>query len=198
MSGTPANNGLGTTGTGANGVNRALEGNRAAARAGINSGTDIQRVPNSGLTGTATGNAAAPGTGNVNAGGSASASNTGTAAATVGAGASGNNQGNIQAIAVSKITGLQVLDPTGDVVGSVDSVVAHGQKFASLIVGGERYLGIGAKEVSIPIGQAFMRDGKIVLRSMGADQIKLEDAWTGGGPDDRKMSDDETVTIAVQ
>jgi putative membrane protein len=70
-----------------------------------------------------------------------------------------------QAVSIEKLLGAQVVNSAGDEVAKIDDVVRDqdGEYFAVLEVGG--FLGIGDKEVAVPLDHLQLGDGEAYLMS---------------------------------
>ncbi len=69
----------------------------------------------------------------------------------------------------------------GDALGDVEHVLMHGADEKTYVViehGG--LLGMGEKQVALPVDNMFLRDGKMVMCGMTDDQIHTVPSWTGG------------------
>ena len=74
-------------------------------------------------------------------------------------------------VMVSDIVGMNVLTEEGEDVGEIDSLVtANGEIFAVVGVGG--FLGLGERDVAIPLDRFMMQDDALVLSSVTESELE--------------------------
>ncbi|MCK0507611.1 PRC-barrel domain-containing protein [Aromatoleum anaerobium] len=80
--------------------------------------------------------------------------------------------GQVQSMTPSQLRGTQVVDASGEQIGSVKTVVRSRQDeniHAVISAGG--FLGVGDKEITVPLNRMRYEDGKLRL-SAGADELR--------------------------
>lgn len=86
---------------------------------------------------------------------------------------------NMQTIQAARLMKMNVVSAKGDTLGDVEHVLTHGtDKKTYVVVGHGGFLGMGEKQVALPIDNMFVRDGKLVMRGMTDEQIKAMPAWS--------------------
>ena len=97
---------------------------------------------------------------------------------------------------VSELTGKQVVNRQGEQVGDIDKIVRQGQggqPQAVISVGG--FLGMGDKEVAVPLDRLSMQEDKIVLPQEMASKSALERQPEWRKDQYQEIADSEQVQI---
>lgn len=89
-------------------------------------------------------------------------------------------QGDRHALAVSRLKDMNLYNANGDMLGDVEHVVSDGQGRNSIVIGKGGFLGLGEKQVSIPLNNVVMRGDRLVTRDLSDEQIKAMPEWKKG------------------
>ena len=83
-----------------------------------------------------------------------------------------------QAIRVSELIDADVVNAEGEQLGDVKQVMINtADQQAYVIVGHGGFLGLGEKEIALPLNNMWMRDDDLVIRGLTDDQIRQMPAW---------------------
>jgi sporulation protein YlmC with PRC-barrel domain len=104
------------------------------------------------------------------------------------AGAAGTKQVN-----VSQITGKNLYNAKGDVLGDVEQVVRGGDGHTSIVIGHGGILGLGEKQVAVPLDKVAMNGDRLVAHGVTDDQIKSMPTWTQGSG--TQLNSDQSVSV---
>lgn len=89
-------------------------------------------------------------------------------------------QGDHHALAVSRLKDMNLYNANGDMLGDVEHVVSDAQGRNSIVIGKGGFLGLGEKQVAIPLSNVVMRGDRLVTRDLSDEQIKAMPEWTKG------------------
>ncbi|MHB2211470.1 PRC-barrel domain-containing protein [Methylobacterium sp. CM6257] len=89
-------------------------------------------------------------------------------------------QGDQHALAVSRLKDMNLYNANGDMLGDVEHVVSDGQGRNSIVIGKGGFLGLGEKQVAIPLSNVVMRGDRLVTRDLSDEQIKAMPEWKKG------------------
>lgn len=89
-------------------------------------------------------------------------------------------QGDQHALAVSRLKDMNLYNANGDMLGDVEHVVSDGQGRNSIVIGKGGFLGLGEKQVAIPLSNVVMRGDRLVTRELTDEQIKAMPEWKKG------------------
>lgn len=89
-------------------------------------------------------------------------------------------QGDRHALAVSRLKDMNLYNANGDMLGDVERVVSGGQGRDSIVIGKGGFLGLGEKQVAIPLNNVVMRGDRLVTRDLSDEQIKAMPEWKKG------------------
>lgn len=89
-------------------------------------------------------------------------------------------QGDRHALAVSRLKDMNLYNANGDMLGDVEHVVSDGQGRNSIVIGKGGFLGLGEKQVAIPLNNVVMRGDRLVTRDLSDEQIKAMPEWRKG------------------
>lgn len=89
-------------------------------------------------------------------------------------------QGDRHALTVSRLKDMNLYNANGDMLGDVEHVVSDGQGRNSIVIGKGGFLGLGEKQVSIPLNNVVMRGDRLVTRDLSDEQIKTMPEWKKG------------------
>jgi sporulation protein YlmC with PRC-barrel domain len=109
-------------------------------------------------------------------------------------------QGEKKEVKVSDLTGTDVVNRQGEQIGDIDEIVRksdddEAKAHAVISVGG--FLGMGDKDVLVPLDRLSMQEDKIVLpQDMASkDALERQPAWKDKEDDYEKLSDSDKVEI---
>jgi sporulation protein YlmC with PRC-barrel domain len=116
------------------------------------------------------------------------------------AGQQAGQQGQKMQVRVSELTGKDVVNRQGEQIGDIDEIVRksdddQAKAHAVISVGG--FLGMGDKDVLVPLDRLSMQEDKIVLpQDMASkDALERQPEWKDQEEDYDKVSDSEQVEI---
>lgn len=89
-------------------------------------------------------------------------------------------QGDRHALAVSRLKDMNLYNANGDMLGDVERVVSDAQDRDSIVIGKGGFLGLGEKQVAIPLSNVVMRGDRLVTRDLTDEQIKAMPEWKKG------------------
>lgn len=89
-------------------------------------------------------------------------------------------QGDRHALAVSRLKDMNLYNANGDMLGDVEHVVSDGQGRNSIVIGKGGFLGLGEKQVAIPLNNVVMRGDRLITRDLSDEQIKAMPEWKKG------------------
>lgn len=87
---------------------------------------------------------------------------------------------NQQAIAVSRLKDMDLYNTNGDKLGDVEHVVSDGNGRDSIVLGKGGFLGLGEKQVMIPLSDVKMTGDRLVTSQITDEQIKTMPEWKEG------------------
>ncbi|ACA20007.1 PRC-barrel domain protein [Methylobacterium sp. 4-46] len=105
------------------------------------------------------------------------------------------NAAGTRAIKVSRLTDMNLYNAKGEVLGDVEQVVRGGDGHASIVIGHGGVLGLGEKQVAVPLDKVSMNGDRLVARGITDDQIKAMPAWTKGSG--TPVNADQSVSVAT-
>lgn len=89
-------------------------------------------------------------------------------------------KGDQHALAVSRLKDMNLYNANGDMLGDVEHVVSDGQGRNSIVIGKGGFLGLGEKQVAIPLNNVVMRGDRLVTQDLSDEQIKAMPEWKKG------------------
>jgi len=89
-------------------------------------------------------------------------------------------QGDRHALAVSRLKDMNLYNANGDMLGDVEHVMSDGQGRNSIVIGKGGFLGLGEKQVAIPLNNVVMRGDRLVTHDLSDEQIKAMPEWKKG------------------
>lgn len=109
-----------------------------------------------------------------------------------------STQAGMQSFTALRMIRMNVVNARGDVLGDVEHVLTHkAQAKPYVVIGHGGFLGMGEKQVALPVDSMIVRDGKLIMRGMTDDQIRAMPAWTKGSRDYSDMAADQTIQIGT-
>lgn len=98
----------------------------------------------------------------------------------------------------SALLHMNVINAHGDTLGDVEHVLTQASdKKSYVVIGHGGFLGLGEKQVALPLDSMFVRDGKLVMRGMSDDQIKAMPSWTQATPGYSNATGNAAVPVAT-
>ena len=105
--------------------------------------------------------------------------------------------GGMQSFAASKLLKMNVVNARGNQLGDVEHVlVKSDDKKPYVVIGHGGFLGLGEKQVALPLDSMMVRDGKLVMRNMTDDQIRAMPSWTKDTAGYSEYSSNEPLQIS--
>ena len=102
-----------------------------------------------------------------------------------------------QAVQVSHLLKMNVVNAHGDTLGDVEHVLTHTADAKTyVVIGHGGFLGLGEKQVALPLDNMFERDGKLVMRGMTDNQIRAMPAWKEGNREYTDVSGSQEVQVS--
>ncbi|KQP80279.1 PRC-barrel domain-containing protein [Methylobacterium sp. Leaf117] len=101
--------------------------------------------------------------------------------------------GDQRTLTVSKLRDLNLYNAAGDMLGDVEHVISDGHGHNSIVIGKGGFLGLGEKQVAIPLDKIVMRGDRLITRQITDEQIKAMPEWKSGQQTD--LDSNKTVQI---
>jgi len=103
-----------------------------------------------------------------------------------------------KSIVVSQLLKLKVKNATGEELGTVERVVSNtADSKRYVIIGHGGFLGLGEKQVAVPIEDVSVKDGEVVLRrNITDDQIRAMPSWDRKNQNYRDVDANQTVQVS--
>lgn len=105
------------------------------------------------------------------------------------------NAAGTKQIKVSRLTDMNLYNAKGEILGDIEQVVRGGDGQASIVIGHGGILGLGEKQVALPIDKVSMNGDRLVARGITDDQIKAMPAWTKGSG--TQLNADQSVSVGT-
>jgi sporulation protein YlmC with PRC-barrel domain len=106
---------------------------------------------------------------------------TGTAATgTAAAGAATAGRANTRAMAASQLVDMDVYNLRGEQLGDVKRVMMGSGNQLYIIIGHGGFLGLGEKEILLPMERVQLRDDRLVVQGIDDDSIRRMPAFNAG------------------
>ncbi|WP_230533147.1 PRC-barrel domain-containing protein, partial [Microvirga roseola] len=100
------------------------------------------------------------------------------------------------AIAVSEINDMDLYNARGNELGDVERVVLGQDGRQYLVIGAGGFLGIGERNVLIPMDQVAMRGDRLVIQGITEDQIRAMPAYDNSNRNTfRELENEQQVQI---
>lgn len=124
----------------------------------------------------------------------------GTAATGVGAGTTGIGTttaaiGNRQSISANELLSYNLYDAAGQSLGDVERVLLGANNQAYLVVGYGGFLGLGEKQLLVPIDQVRMVGDRLVAQAMTQAQAEQMTEWQGNLANYRQITGEQVVNM---
>lgn len=97
-----------------------------------------------------------------------------------------------QPIRVDTLLEMSLYDQTGELLGDVERVVRD-QGRNSIIIGAGGFLGLGEKQIAVPLGQVYRSGDRLISRSISSAQVEQMTAWSEGTG--AELNDQQTVNV---
>jgi hypothetical protein len=102
-----------------------------------------------------------------------------------------------QPVPVSRLLDMRVTNAKGDTLGDVEHVLAGGADGKPrVVIGHGGFLGLGEKQVALPLDSMVLDGDRLVMRGLSDDQIRAMPAWDGKGHGYRDLDRDQTLEVA--
>lgn len=105
----------------------------------------------------------------------------------------GTNAGG-KPVAVSKLLHMNLYNVNGNNLGDIEHVIANAQGGNSVVIGHGGFLGMGEKQIAVPLDDVWMKGGRLVTRNVTDDQIKGMPEYNKGQQTD--LDGGKTVVIS--
>ncbi|MGE3539660.1 MAG: DUF4142 domain-containing protein [Candidatus Tectimicrobiota bacterium] len=102
-----------------------------------------------------------------------------------------------QALTVSQINRLNLYNGQGNELGDVERVVESSDGTRYIVIGAGGFLGIGEKEVSIPLDRLTLRGDRLVIQGLTDDQIRAMPTMMKNDRSFRDLHEDQRVQISA-
>lgn len=100
-----------------------------------------------------------------------------------------------QPMNVSKILAMDLYNVNGNKLGDIEHVVTDVNGGNSVVIGHGGFLGMGEKQVSVPLNDIWMNNGRLVTRHVTDDQIKSMPEYDQGKQKD--VDGNQSVSIGT-
>ena len=103
--------------------------------------------------------------------------------------------GPVQALSAARILNMNVVNARGDVLGDVEHVLQNSDRKAYVVVGHGGFLGMGEKQVMLPVADMVVRDNRLMLQGMTDEQIRAMPAWNRIATGYNELSSEQAVQV---
>jgi predicted outer membrane protein/sporulation protein YlmC with PRC-barrel domain len=100
-----------------------------------------------------------------------------------------------QAIAVSRVTDMDLYNARGNELGDVERVVQGQDGKQYLVVGAGGFLGIGERKVAIPTDRVAMQGDRLVIQGVTEDQIRAMQPFDDNNRNFRELDNNQQVQV---
>ena len=107
------------------------------------------------------------------------------------------SQGVTRPMPVSRLKDMDVVNARGEQLGDVERViVSNADNKTYVIIGHGGFLGLGEKQVALPLEQLTLRGDKLVIRGLTDDRIKAMPAWDRNNRSYRELDGNQMAQIS--
>jgi sporulation protein YlmC with PRC-barrel domain len=103
-----------------------------------------------------------------------------------------------QTIAVSRINAMKLYNDRGDQLGDVERVVQGPDGKQHVVIGAGGFLGIGERQVAIPVERVAVQGDRLVVQGMTEAQIKAQPPFDRNNRTFRELERDATVQVVTR
>lgn len=102
-----------------------------------------------------------------------------------------------QQIAASKLEDMSLYNAAGEKMGDVEEVMTGPENRLFVVISHGGFLGLGQKQVAMPVEQLAMRGDRLVAEGLTDDQIKAMPAFDDGQAGYKEAADDHATSLRV-
>jgi predicted outer membrane protein len=106
-------------------------------------------------------------------------------------------QGQRQPVTAAQIDKMKLYNDHGDQLGNVDHVILGSDNEPHIVIGHGGFLGLGEKQVAIPLGNTVVRGDRLVTHGVTDDQIKAMASWDSKAGNYQELKGNQTVEVTV-
>ena len=100
-----------------------------------------------------------------------------------------------QAIAVSRVTDMDLYNARGNELGDVERVVQGQDGKQYLVVGAGGFLGIGERDIAVPTDRIAMQGDRLVIQGVTEDQLRAMQPFDSNNRNFRELDNNQQVQI---
>ena len=109
-----------------------------------------------------------------------------------------NTSARTQPMQASRLMKMNVVNARGDTLGDVEHVLMNTAENKNyVVIGHGGFLGMGEKQVALPLSSMVVQDGKLVMQGMTDDQIRAMPAWKKGAAGYTDAADDTPIQVGT-
>jgi predicted outer membrane protein len=106
-------------------------------------------------------------------------------------------QGQRQPMPASQINKMKLYNDHGDQLGDVEHVILGRGNEPQIVIGHGGFLGLGEKQVAIPLDNTVVRGDRLVTHGLGDDQIKAMACWDSKAGNYQELKGSQTAEVTV-
>ena len=97
----------------------------------------------------------------------------------------------------SRLLRMNVVNANNNTLGDVEHVMMGAGNKPYVVIGHGGFLGMGEKQVALPLANMMVRDGKLIMQGMTDDQIKAMPAWDAKNKDYNEVTGNTPVPVGA-
>lgn len=105
--------------------------------------------------------------------------------------------GGGQRVLVSRIKDMNLFNARGQQLGDVERVVVGNDGRAYIVIGHGGFLGLGEKQVALPLENVALQGDRLVIRGVTEQQIEAMPAFNIGDGNFRELNDNQTTQVSA-
>ena len=100
-------------------------------------------------------------------------------------------------VTVAQLNALNLYNAQGNELGDVEHVIRGQDGKTSIVIGHGGFLGLGEKQVAIPLEQVAMRGDRLVIQGVTDEQIKAMPAWSASAGNFTELPGSQSVPVSA-
>jgi len=97
----------------------------------------------------------------------------------------------------AQIDKMKLYNDRGDQLGNVDHVILGKDNEPHIVIGHGGFLGLGEKQVVVPLDRTVVRGDRLVTHGVTDDQIKAMASWDSKAGNYQELKGNQTVEVTV-
>jgi len=106
-------------------------------------------------------------------------------------------EGQRQPMTAAQIDKMKLYNDRGDQLGNVDHVILGKDNEPHIVIGHGGFLGLGEKQVVVPLDRTVVRGDRLVTHGVTDDQIKAMASWDSKAGNYQELKGNQTVEVTV-